>query len=396
MIYDCIIIGAGASGLFCSITVKKRINGLILEKTGHPGTKLCMSGSGQCNITHGGSIKDFIGCYGKNGRKIRSCLYKYNNLSLIDFLEKGGIKTVTRDDGKVFPASMRARDVLDFLLEKTAENGFSIKLGHPAEHIEKTASGWMISSGDSAYTAKTAVIASGGCLYPRTGSDGSFFKVLTRDLGIAVTELRPALSSVKPEGYPYAELSGISFDDAAVSIRSGNKKAAEHSGGLLFTHRDLSGPAVLNISKYADPGDELRINYLGSIGYDEALDRLKSAVQGTGADLANITASEFGLPKRFCQLLTGRCGSSLKKLAAALTGESFVISSVSGFDKAMTTGGGIELSQADLSSMEIMPGLFAIGEALDIDGITGGYNLQFAYSSARAANAKIEEILQLF
>ena len=105
MIYDCIIIGAGAASLFCSSSAGLSVKGLILEKTKRPGTKLLMSGNGQCNITHSGSIKEFIQCYGKNGSKIRKCLYKYNNESLIAFLEDNGVKTVTRSDGKVFPAS---------------------------------------------------------------------------------------------------------------------------------------------------------------------------------------------------------------------------------------------------------------------------------------------------
>ena len=136
MIYDCIIVGAGASGLFAGARfdtaaggqpTKHRPAGLILEKTGRAGTKLLMSGGGQCNITHGGSIKDFIDRYGKKGGRIRSCLYKHNNLELISFLEKNGIPTVTQEeDGRVFPASRKAQDIRDLLVRKSQENGFEI------------------------------------------------------------------------------------------------------------------------------------------------------------------------------------------------------------------------------------------------------------------------------
>jgi predicted Rossmann fold flavoprotein len=409
MIYDCITAGAGASGLFFSASANRRTNSLILEKTARPGTKLLMSGSGQCNITHAGSIKDFLSCYGSStggtGSRIRKCLYRYSNISLVKFLEDSGIRTVTRDDGKIFPASMDAHDILQMLLQRSEENGFVIKYGTPAERIVKAPHGWSIFSGDSRFDSKVLVIACGGCSYPSTGSDGSIFHVLERDLGIHSTELRPALSSVQVKDYPYRELSGISFENASVTIqkssvcpdmsstagKSGRSRAPRQSvsncGGLLFTHKDFSGPAVLNISKHAAPGGKIQINYLHPLSERDVLDRLKKASSGAKGKLSNIIAAEFNLPKRFCQILTDRYGESLKKLARQMTCESFEISSVSGFRRAMCTCGGVELPQIDLSSMEVKgaPGLFVIGEALDIDGITGGYNLQFAYSSARAA-----------
>ena len=391
MIYDCIVIGAGASGLFFSGTMERCVRGLILEKTRAAGTKLLMSGNGQCNVTHAGSIKDFIPCYGSNGKKIRSCLYKYNNASLIDFLESNGVKTIVREDGKVFPRSMDAHDILDLLLRKTAENGFDIKLNTPAERIEKAPFGWRIFSGEESFAAKSVVVASGGCSYPSTGSDGSFFDVMRRDLDLDVTGLKPALSSVQICDYPYGELAGISFENALVSIWHDGKKAAQNTGGLLFTHRDLSGPAVMNISKFASPGDELKISYLDPLRYEQVLSTLKECTRNTKAGLAGIISSEFRLPKRFCQIITQKSGPSLKNLSALLTGEAFEISSVSGFNRAMCTSGGVALHQMDMASMEVkaLPSLFVIGEALDVDGITGGYNLQFAYSSARAAGGGV-------
>lgn len=394
MIYDCIVIGAGASGLFFTATLETPVHGLVLEKTGRTGTKLLMSGNGQCNVTHSGSIKDFIGCYGKNGKKIRSCLYKGNNLALISFLEDNGIKTLTRNDGKVFPASMKASDILELLIKKTGLNGFDIKLRTAADRIEKKDFGWQVFCGGSSFCTKALVIASGGCSYPSTGSDGSFFTAI-KALGIDVTELKPALSSIRVENYPYGSLSGISFENARVSIWRDNKKLAESSGGLLFTHTELSGPAVMNISKFASPGDRLDINYLSPLSQHEVQERIKESVMSSGGSTANIISRELCLPRRFCQLLAAKCGESIKKLSAMLTGESFIISSVSGFKSAMCTCGGVSLNEIDAAVMEVKkhPSLFIIGEALDIDGITGGYNLQFAYSSARAAGRHISAML---
>jgi len=408
-ICDVMIIGAGASGLFAAAAADlhakgtasnsegSSFKGLILEKTSRPGTKLLMSGSGQCNITHAGSIKDFTSCYGDNGKKIRSCLYKHSNLSLMEFLEDNGVEVFTREDGKVFPKSMDAQDVLYMLLRRAKKNGFELKCDSEVTEInnidtDNGSSLWQIVTTDrkgdiTIYSAHSAIIATGGCSYPTTGSDGSFFNVLRNDLDIEITELKPSLTPIQVNEYPYAELSGISFENIHTSIWYKDKKIAETCEDLLFTHKDLSGPAVINISKYAQPGGKLRINYLHPLNYEQVLERLKKVFHGAKGSPANIIAAEFDLPKRFCQLFTERHGEGLKNLARNLTGEEFVINSVSGFNKAMATSGGIDLKQVSTSTFEFKehPGLYAVGEALDVDGITGGYNLQFAYSSAASA-----------
>lgn len=414
MIYDCIVIGAGAAGLFFGSTITKRINGLILEKTSRAGSKLLISGSGQCNITHSGSIKDFVRCYGKNGGRIRSCLYRHSNRELMDFLESNGVATTTREDGKIFPASMNANDIRKLLLRKCEKNGFSINYNESVCAIESHDSDlWRISTyytaGKSSgkninnlsntisksYISKTVVIASGGCSYPATGSDGSLFSVLKKYLDINITPLKPALAPLKVYDYPYVKLAGISFAHAGVSIWRGHKssrrKISENAAGLLFTHKDLSGPAVLNISQYAEQDDTIMINYLYPMGYEDALKAIKEAISNSSCDMSNIISARFNLPKRFCRLITDRYGLSPKTLALRLTSEEFTVSSPANFSKAMVTNGGIDLNEINTKTMEIKkhPGIFSVGEVCDIDGITGGYNLQFAYSSARTAGEEI-------
>lgn len=391
MYYDCIIVGAGAAGLFCGASFPSKVNGLILEKTRRIGTKLLMSGNGQCNITHGGSIKDFIPCYGKNGGRIRSCLYQYNNDHLRGFLKENGVETFVREDGKVFPKSMDAREIKEMLQNKTQQNGFIIQRESAVTGISKTDYGWCVSTERNDYLAKKVILATGGCSYPTSGSDGSIFEVLKRDLNIEIIPPKPSLSPIKVQDYPYTNLSGIAFSNASVTLTEGDRKLAAHSGGLLLTHRDFSGPAVMNISKYGIIGGQIRLNYIHPLSYEDAFAILQKAMEGSKESMEKILTTAFDLPKRFTKVITQRVGNSPKALAKVLTGETFTITSIGSFNQAMATAGGIALAEVNTKTMELKrhSGLFAIGEMLDIDGMTGGYNLQFAYASACTATKAI-------
>ena len=386
MIYDVIIVGAGAAGLFCGSAFSDKAKGLILEKTKRIGTKLLMSGSGQCNITHDGSIKDFISCYGKNGGKIRSCLYQYNNNHLRKFLAENGVETFVRGDGKVFPKSLDAKEIRDMLVSKCHSNGFPIKTQCEVTGLSAHDELWEVTTTAGNYTAKSVILATGGCSYPTSGSDGSIFTMLASDLDLDIVQPKPALSPLKVKDYPFAELSGISFPYAQASIYHEGKRTSDNTGGLLLTHRDFSGPAVMNISKYGENSDTLMLNYLYPMKYEETFAKLKQAMNGSKESTANTLAKAFDLPKRFASVMAERFGNSPKELAKALTSDTFTITSIGSFNQAMATAGGISLKEINTKTMELKkhPNLYAIGEMLDIDGITGGYNLQFAYSSAMA------------
>ena len=396
MVYDCIIAGAGAAGLFASASFSSPVNGLILEKTAKAGTKLLMSGSGQCNITHTGFIKDFIPKYGKNGNKIRSCLYPYHNQNLVEFLEKNGVPTVSREDGKIFPKSMRAEDVLNLLLRKSKENGFRIRFHAPVKKIKRRSDGiWQVeikkgSSAASLY-CRNLILATGGCSYPTTGSDGSLFPILKRDLHIEIIAPRPALASIYPKQYPYRALAGISFSQAGLTICREGKIICRGSGPLLLTHEGFSGPLMLNFSKYVFPNDEIMINYLYPCEKAEIREKIKDAAKESRLQLQNLLPSILQIPRSFLQFILEETGKSPEKIAEKITGDCFTVKGNSGFSNAMATAGGISLSEIYCKTMEsrIYPGLYFIGEMVDIDGETGGYNLQFAYSSARAAQTAV-------
>ncbi|MCQ2548205.1 MAG: aminoacetone oxidase family FAD-binding enzyme, partial [Clostridia bacterium] len=240
MIYDTIVIGGGASGLFYSASDSAPGNKLILEKGKHFGQKLLLSAQGQCNITHAGSIKDFIDFYGDKGKTIRSILYKHSNLELMEFIESRGLKLQTRAGGKVFPRSMSAKDVLKVLLDATKENGYEMKTLCQVSSIDPESKTVIVESQGNEYTYsyKKLIIATGGATYPMTGSDGNFADVLCKDLGVDNIDFRPALVPLKVDKYPYGELTGVSIDKALCSIGKNQVQ-----GPLLFTHKDLSGPS---------------------------------------------------------------------------------------------------------------------------------------------------------
>ena len=384
-IYNYIVVGGGASGLFFASNIDGYgAPSLILEKTERPGSKLLMSGGGRCNITHEGSIKDFVPRYGENGKRIRRILYKHSNLKLIDWLSKNGIETISEEDGRVFPVSQRASDVLDFLLKKARENGFEIKTNSAVTAIKRNGELWRVHTDNAYYDGRKIIIATGGCSYPKTGSDGSMFDVLRHDLNLEITDLTPALSPISVKDYPYADLSGISIDGAVSTYTNQKNKSI---GKILFTHNGLSGPAIINISGSISTGDRILINYLYPMDYDVAFRKLQAATLGSKAQLANIASEFFELPKNLCRTLANRAGTSTKAFAKLLTEDTFTVENPGSFDIAMVTRGGVSLDEVDLSTLESIkwPGIFIIGEALDVDGETGGYNLQFAYSSALCA-----------
>ncbi len=413
MIYDVIIVGAGAAGLFTGANYSSAVKGLILEKTKTPGNKLLLSGAGQCNLTYGGSIKDFVSHYGENGRKIRYILYKFNNKSLKDYFEKLGIALTEREDGKVFPASLKSKDIVNALVQKCYDNGFQFNYNSPVDVIsyndDENSRGfktYTVTCPNGTYKTRKLIIACGGCSYPATGSDGSIFNVL-KNLNLEIISPKPALVPIHVHSYPYESLSGISFPDAKISIYSLDKIAgterkfeknitAEIQGDLLLTHRNFSGPAIINISRYASIGNQLQINYYTSKDAKTILTGFKNRMPGNQQQLLTFLYEYLGLPKRFLEIICQRAkvdptqkisqisDRHLKAIINLLTADSYKISGLGGYNLAMVTAGGVALSGVNPKTLESekYPGLFFAGEVLNVDGDTGGYNLQFAFSSA--------------
>ena len=397
-----IVVGAGASGLFFGAAAPASAGRdiLILEKTDKIGTKLLMAGSGHCNLTHAGSIKEFLLCYGQNGSRIRTCLYRHNNLEYVRFMESLGVPCSEREDGKIFPVSMDSRDVKKALLEAAAANSVTIMKNSPVTAVTVIPEGFEVTVGSkqSSYICTNLVIATGGASYPTTGSDGTFLQVLKNALGVEITELHPALSPIYVQNYPFEALSGISFKNAGLKIFNKNSSSHEAAGDLLLTHRSFSGPLILNNSRYINTGSRVEINFIFPYTVSSVLSSIKEVFRGNNKTVSSFFAEKYSLPKRFVATVLEPPGLSERKLSSLTGGEmetaarafaatDYSVSGVGSFKEAMATSGGVCLDSVNLSAMEskTYKGLYFIGEVLDIDGNSGGYNLQFAYSSARAA-----------
>jgi len=415
--FDLIVIGAGPSGLFCAINsshgtgmdkgerVDKRI--LILEKNNSPGRKLLISGSGQCNITHEGDIHSFLNHYGDHGRLLRPAILGFTNRDIISYFETKGLEMEIEPEGKVFPQTRRSRDVLDILLAECRKAGIEIVCQSAVRSVEKSRDGFALSCEGCEYRSPLLVIATGGCSYPATGSTGDGYR-FARSLGHSLADIGPALTPLMIKEHPFSDLAGISFEDMKISLQHQEKKV-EMQGDVLFTHDGLSGPAILDLSRHVRSGDTLRLSFVPREKRD-ALERwmLELSRQEGGRTVKSILSSipcSLPLPPRLCQRILEICRiqsdmkiSHLRReermlLIDSLVGLPLVISNLGGFDLAMVTRGGVNWKEINLKTMQsrLVPGLYITGEVLDVDGDTGGYNLQSCFSTAMLASRSIRK-----
>jgi predicted Rossmann fold flavoprotein len=405
--YDLIIIGAGPSGLFCAINSnQKERKILILEKKDSPGRKLLISGSGHCNITNEKEIHSFLDHYGDTSRFLRPALLGFTNRNLISFFEEKGLEMIRESGGKIFPETLRSMDILNILLEECRAHDIHIKCGQEVCSIERKDHGFEVFCGNNCYHSGLLVIATGGCSYPGTGSTGDGYRFAS-DLGHRIIDVGPALAPIFIKDYPFFDLAGLSFTDMKISLYR-QKKIKDHQGDILFTHRGLSGPGILDLSRYIRSGDTLKLSFM-PMEKREALEewlrertRLdgKKALRSVLADLPHLAPISPRLMKRILEISgieTDLCLAHLNKgmrtcLIDNLTGLDLVVSKVCGYEQAMVTRGGVDTSEVNTKTMEskIVKGLYLVGEVLDVDGDTGGYNLQAAFSTGMLAGRSIK------
>ena len=383
--FDAVILGAGGAGLMCAgVAGQRGRRVLLIDHADQPGKKILISGGGRCNFTNLGAVPErFLSA---NPHFAKSALGRYRPEDFIGLVDRHRIAWHEKTLGQLF-CDGSARQIVHMLMEECAKGSVRISLGKAIADVSHADGMFTVRYGDEAASAPSLVIATGGPSIPKMGATGFAYE-LARRFGLGIVEPRPALVplTLGGEDVLFRDLSGVSAEVVARAGRTAFREAA------LFTHRGLSGPAILQISSWWRHGEELGIDFLP----DAAADWASVAKRARPRTHFHTLLGEL-LPGRLAEALAKKIGlwgelANLPdaKLAAAarrLADWRFRPNGTEGFARAEVTAGGI--STAELSSQTLearkVPGLYAIGEAVDVTGWLGGYNFQWAWASGWAA-----------
>jgi predicted Rossmann fold flavoprotein len=383
--YDAVVLGAGAAGLFCAATAGQRGRRvLLLDHAARPGKKILISGGGRCNFTNVHTAPDRY--LSQNPHFAKSALSRYTAQDFLALVESHGISWHEKTLGQLF-CDDSAAQIVAMLLSECDKGNVGVHCGDAIAGVEHRGGLYRVAYGERLARAPSLVIATGGPSIPKMGATG-FAYDLARQFGLRVVQPRPALVplTLPAEEALFRELSGVSADVVASCGGASFREAA------LFTHRGLSGPAILQISSYWKRGDTVTAQFLP----DQPAGWLK-ALKRDRPRLSFRKALAESLPDRLAEALCARLGIEGdlgnipdKTLAAAeerLRRWPFVPDGSEGFAKAEVTAGGIDTRELSSRTMEAnkVPGLYVIGEAVDVTGWLGGYNFQWAWASGYAA-----------
>lgn len=403
---DVVIIGSGPAGLFTGINIDgRKLDTVILEKKSSAGKKLLISGGGQCNITHSGNISDFLEKYGDKKRYLRNTLYGFTNEDLVEFFEKRGLEMEIEESGKIFPKTRKAEDVLNILLNGLKKNNVKVEYNTQVLDVEykDKLEKFIVKTSGKNYEAKKLVIASGGKSYPNTGSTGDGFTIAEK-FGHKIVKPKPVLTPIYVKDYSFKNLSGISVK-VGLSLWRDSKKIKETTGDMLFTHINLSGPVVLDFSRYVNHGDILKINFLHDKNKEFFRKEVIDSLQNYGSKYIKTFISDLNIPNRLGEKIIEISGIKKDKICAEITKDqreklienltemNLKVDRLGDYHLAMVTSGGIDLNEINRKTMEskFIKNLYFAGEVMDIDGDTGGYNIQWAFSSGFAVGRFINE-----
>jgi predicted Rossmann fold flavoprotein len=387
--YDAIVLGAGAAGLFCAATAGQRGKRvLLLDHAGEVGKKILISGGGRCNFTNLHTAPDRY--IASNAHFAKSALSRYTPADFLALIEAYDIAWHEKTLGQLF-CDGSAKQIVAMLLEECAKGDVTVRCGDAIGAIGHADGHYRVDYGTRSASAPALVIATGGPSIPKMGATGFAYE-LARQFGLKVVQPRPALVPLTLPGEEtlFRELSGVSTEIVARCGKAAFREAA------LFTHRGLSGPSILQISSYWKRGDTVTAQFVP----DRPEGWLKT-VKRERPRLSFRKAMGDGLPERLADALFARLGlegeignlsdKALTAAEAQLARWPFLPDGSEGFAKAEVTAGGIDTAELSSKTMEARksPGLYAIGEAVDVTGWLGGYNFQWAWASARAAGLAI-------
>lgn len=409
---DVIIIGGGAAGMMAALMAARRSKQvLLLEKMQQPGLKLRITGKGRCNLTNTATMKDFLTHVGQDSRFMRNSFSQFFNTQLMELFEELGVPLVVERGSRVYPKSGKSLDIfLALITELERMPNVEIRKGCRVEKLiieDGKACGVRLADGTSLRADKT-VIATGGMSYPLTGSTGDGYR-MAENAGHSLSPLRPALVNLKTDLKIPQELVNFALKNVKLTItRKDGKKLSEHFGEMTFTYDGIDGPIVLSASRVATgplhDGEHLLAHLDLKPAIDEAtLDkRLINDLNSNGTRIFN-DALRLWLPAELVPLalqnlhieyykrLNQINGAERKRLLAFLKDFTFTLTGTGNFEEAIVTQGGVSLKEVNPKTMEskLVQNLYLVGEVLDLDADTGGYNLQLAFSTGYAAGNNV-------
>ena len=429
--YDVAILGAGAAGLCAAIRAAERGRSVVLlEKNRRPGVKILMSGGTRCNLTNARGLRDLRvisgpidpiydpseaqgarsiqAAFGAGGKFLGPSLRALSVERSVELFEAEGVRTKVEGNGKVFPLSDRAVDVVNALVGRLDRTDAEVRLNSAVVDVvaNQDEPGFRITTVDAVVEATRVVVAVGGQSYPGAGTAGDGYGVARR-FGHSIVEPRPALVPIRVDPAWVPELKGLTMPDVVASIRlNGGPPLLERREALLFAHFGLTGPAILDVSRAVARHDgpdklDLALDLVPNTRADE-LDKYFQAAGRSGRRSVAALMPE-AVPKRLAEAVlvasgvpAHRVGPDLsrderRQLVAGLKGLRLPVTGTLGFAKAEVTSGGVALDEVDPKTLESrrQPGLHFAGEVLDLDGLIGGYNFQGAWSMGWLAGESV-------
>lgn len=407
-----IVIGGGAAGIMAAIrAAESGASVTLFEKMPQVGRKLRITGKGRCNLTNSADVGEVVKNIPGNGKFLFSALKNFTPANTVNFFESLGVVTKVERGGRVFPASDDAKEVIDALLRRMAILGVEVKTNAPVTDIlaeNKKVVGVQV--GGKKFSADAVILATGGASYPATGSTGDGFE-FARRLGHTVTEILPALVPLETEEEFVKDVQGLSLRNVRVKLLVDGKKVAEEFGEMLFTHFGVSGPIILTLSRQAAQllaagrFVELEINLKPALTPEQLDARLlrdfakfkgkivkNALIELLPAKLIPPVLDLSYLPedKRVDEITA----IERRRLLDILRGVPLTITRTRPLAEAIVTAGGISVKEIDPRTMQskLIAGLYIIGEVADIDGFTGGFNLQAAWATGNAAGKSAAQI----
>lgn len=399
------VIGAGPAGIIASGFAASRGHDVVLiDKNERIGKKLFITGKGRCNITNAADIGDFFDSIITNKNFLYSSLYSFTNEDILNLLHEYGLKTKVERGNRVFPDSDKSSDVIKALNKFLEKQGVKIKLNTEIDEIYYTQKGFNVNYNGEKHLYDRVIITTGGKSYPATGSTGDGYR-FAKTMGHTVVELKPSLVPLEINAPWITDLQGLSLKNINLSAYSGDKKIHEEFGEMVFTHYGISGPVVLSMSNYLH-GNYKRI--MLSIDLKPALDfeKLDSRILRDFNKYINKqlkNSLDDLLPQRLIPWIIKNSDIEPEIKVNQITKEERLrlVNSIKSFsmelkafrpiEEAIVTSGGISTKEINPSTMEskLVPGLFFAGEVIDVDALTGGFNLQIAYSTGYVAGNNV-------